>query len=117
MFALSAVEIRGRRPCPHQFPPQAGGRAFAGAFAARAGGDPGPTACPSCNGKLAKLGDDVAETLELIPRQWRVIQTVRERFTYCACETITQPPAPFHPIARGLALPELLPMILEAKFR
>ena len=77
---------------------------------------PGPTACPCCNGKLAKLGEDVTETLEVIPRQWKVIQTVRERFTCRACETITQPPAPFHPIARGRAGPELLAMILEGKF-
>ncbi len=48
---------------------------------------PDPTACPCCNGKLVKLG-----------------------------ETITQPPAPFHPIARGRAGPNLLAMILESKF-
>ena len=77
---------------------------------------PGPTACPCCNGKLVKLGEDVTETLEVIPRQWKVIQTVRERFSCRACESITQPPAPFHPIARGRAGPELLAMILEAKF-
>ena len=77
---------------------------------------PGPTECPCCKGRLAKLGEDVTETLEVIPRQWKVIQTVRERFTCRACESITQPPAPFHPIARGRAGPELLAMILEAKF-
>ena len=77
---------------------------------------PGPTACPCCNGKLVKLGEDVTETLEVIPRQWKVVQTVRERFSCRACESITQPPAPFHPIARGRAGPELLAMILEAKF-
>ena len=77
---------------------------------------PGPTACPCCNGKLAKLGEDVTETLEVVPRSWKVIQTVRERFSCRACETITQPPAPFHPIARGRAGPELLATILEAKF-
>ena len=77
---------------------------------------PGPTECPCCRGKLAKLGETITETLEVIPRQWKVIQTVREKFTYRACETITQPPAPFHPIARGRAGPELLAMILEAKF-
>jgi transposase len=76
----------------------------------------GPTACPCCNGKLVKLGEDITETLEVIPRQWKVIQTVRERFACRACETITQSPAPFHPIARGRAGPELLAMILEAKF-
>jgi transposase len=41
---------------------------------------------------------------------------VREKFACRACETITQPPAPFHPIARGRAGPNLLAMILDAKF-
>ena len=75
-----------------------------------------PTECPCCQGKLSKLGETITETLEVIPRQWKVIQTVREKFTCRACETITQPPAPFHPIARGRAGPDLLAMILEAKF-
>ena len=77
---------------------------------------PGPTACPCCQGKLSKLGEDVTETLELVPRRWKVIQTVRERFACRACDTISQPPAPFHPIARGRAGPELLATVLEAKF-
>lgn len=75
-----------------------------------------PVACPCCGGRLAKLGEDITETLEVVPRQWKVIQTVRERFSCRSCETITQPPAPFHPIARGRAGPNLLAMILEAKF-
>ena len=76
----------------------------------------GPTACPCCGGRLSKLGEDITETLEVIPRQWKVIQTVREKFTCRACETITQPPAPFHPIARGRAGPSLLAMILRGKY-
>ena len=47
---------------------------------------------------------DVTETLEVIPRRWKVIQTVRERFR--DCETIAQPPAPFHVTARGFARTE-----------
>jgi transposase len=77
---------------------------------------PAPTACPCCGGKLSKLGEDTTETLEVEPIKWKVIQTVRERFSCRACETVTQPPAPFHPIARGRAGPNLLAMILEAKF-
>jgi len=77
---------------------------------------PAPCSCPSCGGKLAKLGEDITETLEVIPRQWKVIQTVREKFSCRACETITQPPAPFHPIARGRAGAGLLAMILYGKF-
>ncbi len=77
---------------------------------------PAPTACPCCQGKLSKLGEDVTETLEMVPRHWKVVQTVRERFACRTCEAVTQPPAPFHPIARGRAGPELLATILEAKF-
>jgi transposase len=77
---------------------------------------PAPTACPCCGGKLSKLGEDVTETLEVEPIKWKVIQTVRERLSCRTCETVTQPPAPFHPIARGRAGPNLLAMILEAKF-
>jgi transposase len=32
------------------------------------------------------------------------------------CETINEPPAPFHPIARGRGGPNMLAMILDAKF-
>jgi len=77
---------------------------------------PAPPACPGCGGILSKLGETVTESLESIPRQWKVIQTVREKLVCRACETITQPPAPFHPIARGRAGPNLLAMILDAKF-
>ena len=39
-----------------------------------------PKTCACCGGaRLTKLGEDVTETLEVIPRQWKVIQTVRER--------------------------------------
>jgi transposase len=66
---------------------------------------------------LSKLGEDITETLEVIPRRWKVIQTVREKFTCRACEAITQPPAPFHVTPRGFAGPNLLAMILFDKFR
>ena len=77
---------------------------------------PSPTSCPCCGGKLVKLGETITETLETIPRSYKVIQTVREKFSCRACETITQPPAPFHPIARGRAGPELLATIMHSKF-
>jgi transposase len=77
---------------------------------------PGPSACPCCGGRLAKLGETITETLEVVPRSWKVIQTVREKFSCRSCESITQSPAPFHPIARGRAGPNLLAMVLEAKF-
>ncbi|WP_143565665.1 IS66 family transposase [Sinorhizobium fredii] len=76
-----------------------------------------PANCPCCgSAKLSKLGEDITETLEVIPRQWKVIQTVREKFSCRACEKITQPPAPFHLTPRGFAGPNLLAMILFEKF-
>ena len=52
---------------------------------------PAPCCCPSCgSAKLSKLGEDITETLEVIPRRWKVIQTVREKFTCRDCEKITR---------------------------
>ena len=78
---------------------------------------PGPTACACCgSNRLAKLGEDITETLEVIPRQWKVVQHVREKFTCRDCEKISQPPAPFHVLPRGFAGPSLLAMILFEKY-
>ncbi|MCF8710297.1 IS66 family transposase [Rhizorhapis sp. SPR117] len=76
-----------------------------------------PDHCPCCGSdKLCKLGEDVTETLEVIPRRWKVVQTVREKFTCRACEKITQPPAPFHVTPRGMFGPNFLAMLLFEKF-
>jgi transposase len=79
--------------------------------------EPGPTTCLCCgSARLRKLGEDITETLEVIPRRWKVIQHVREKFTCRDCEKISQAPAPFHVIARGWAGPSLLAMILFEKY-
>jgi transposase len=79
--------------------------------------EPGPTQCLCCGSpRLRKLGEDITETLEVIPRQWKVIEHVREKFTCRDCEKISQAPAPFHVLARGWAGPSLLAMILFEKF-
>ena len=78
---------------------------------------PGPTACECCGGtRLRKMGETITETLESIPRQWKVILHVREKFSCRDCEKISQAPAPFHVIPRGWAGPSLLAMILFEKF-
>ena len=78
---------------------------------------PVPASCACCGSdRLSKIGEDVTETLEVIPRRWKVIQTVREKFTCRDCEKISQPPAPFHVVPRGWAGPNLLAMILFEKY-
>lgn len=76
-----------------------------------------PTACECCGStRLRKLGEDVTCTLESQPRQWKVVETVREKFTCRDCEKISQAPAPFHSIPRAWAGPSLLAMIMFEKF-
>jgi transposase len=76
-----------------------------------------PTTCECCGShRLRKLGEDVTRTLETTPRQWKVIETVREKFTCRDCEKVSQAPAPFHVIARGWAGASLLAMIVFEKF-
>ena len=78
---------------------------------------PAPTSCTCCGSqRLSKVGEDVTETLEVIPRQWKVIQTVREKFTCRNCEKLSQPPAPFHAVPRGWAGPNLLATIVFEKY-
>lgn len=76
-----------------------------------------PVTCACCGGsRLSKLGEDVTETLEKVPRRSKVIETVREKFTCRDCEAICQPPAPFHATPRGFIGPHLLATILFDKF-
>src|SRR5262249_12382930 len=78
---------------------------------------PGPTACACCVGPCRwEVGEDITETLEVTPGQWKVIQHVREKFSCRDCETIEQAPAPFHVVPRGWAGPRLLAMILFEKY-
>jgi transposase len=74
---------------------------------------------PAASGRHVRTGfrqSIPSSILESVPRQWKVIQTVREKFTCRACEKITQPPAPFHVIPRGHVGPSPLAMILYAKY-
>jgi transposase len=72
-----------------------------------------PANRPCCGSTTAREArrrrdGDVTETLEVVPRQCKAIQTVRERFSCRQCEAITQLPATFHVTPRGFAGPSLL---------
>jgi transposase len=78
---------------------------------------PGPAQCPCCGGdRLRKLSETMTEVLESVPRTWKVIQYVSEKFTCRDCEKISQAPAPFHVASRAWAGPSLLAMIAFEKF-
>jgi len=61
----------------------------------------GTCTCPSCGGALRPLGQDSDEMLDVAPLQWRVIRTVRPKYSCRSCEQIVQAPAPVKAIARG----------------
>ena len=76
-----------------------------------------PATCVCCGGsRLSKLGEDITRTLEEIPRRFKLIETVREKFTCRDCGMISQSPAPFHATPRGFIGPKLLATILFDKF-
>jgi transposase len=77
---------------------------------------PGPTACDRRGSHLRKLGETVTETLEVIPRQGKVVCHMREKMTRRDCEKTSEPPAPFHVTPRSWARPNLLAMLLFEKF-
>jgi hypothetical protein len=51
--------------------------------------------------RVAKLGETIIETLKTIPRSWKVIQHVGEKFTCRDCEKISPAQTPFHVIPLG----------------
>ena len=76
---------------------------------------PAPCACPKCGGVVRKLGEDVTETLECVPRRWKVVEHVREKFTCRSCEAITQPlPGPVCELVQGRCLVVLAALELLA---
>lgn len=51
----------------------------------------GPTSCSCCGSShIVKMVKDITETLVVIPRRWKVIRTVREKFTCRDCEKISR---------------------------
>ena len=76
----------------------------------------GPCACPSCGGALRRLSADSAEQLDVVPVQWRVVRTIRPKYSCRSCDKIVQAPAPVKAVARGKATFATLAHIVVAKF-
>ena len=76
----------------------------------------GDCACPSCGGRLRRLGQDADEMLDIEPVVYRVIRHVRPKFSCRACDTIVQAPAPDKAIARGKASFAMISHVIVQKF-
>ena len=76
----------------------------------------GNCTCPDCGGALRPLAEDSDEMLDVAPVQWRVIRTIRPKYSCRSCEKIVQAPSPAKAIARGKASFATLAHVVVAKF-
>jgi transposase len=74
-------------------------------------------ACPCCAGVLHRIGEDVAERLDIIPAQLRVLVTRRPKYACRACEEgVIQAPAPARLIEGGLPTEAVIAHVIVAKY-
>lgn len=59
--------------------------------------------CPCCSGRLHRIGEDVAERLDIVPAQFRVLVVRRPKYACRSCEDlVVQAPAPARLIEGGI---------------
>jgi len=74
-------------------------------------------ACPCCGGALHRIGEDVAERLDVVPTTFRVLVTRRPRYGCRSCESgVVQAPAPPRIVEGGLPTEALIAHVLVAKY-
>jgi transposase len=74
-------------------------------------------ACPCCKGELHRIGEDVAERLDVVPAQFRVLVTRRPKYVCRTCEgTVMQAPAPAHVVEGGLPTEALIAQVITSKY-
>ena len=74
-------------------------------------------ACPCCGGALHRIGEDVAERLDVVPTTFRVLVTRRPRYGCRSCEgAVVQAPAPPRIVEGGLPTEALIAHVLVAKY-
>jgi transposase len=73
--------------------------------------------CPCCGGALHAIGEDVAERLDVIPAQFRVLVVRRPKYACRACPgTVVQAPAPSRLIEGGLPTEALVAHVIIGKY-
>jgi transposase len=73
--------------------------------------------CPCCAGKMHKIGEDVAERLDVVPAQFRVLVVRRPKYACRSCTgTVVQAPAPPRLVEGGLPTEALVAHVIVAKY-
>jgi len=74
--------------------------------------------CEVCRNEMTQIGEDVSETLELVPAQFRVLEHRRAKYACPRCkETVKTAPGPAKLIEKGLPGPGLLTHIVVSKYQ
>jgi transposase len=75
------------------------------------------TICPGCGGSLHRIGEDVAERLDIVPAQFRVLVVRRPKYACRACEDVmVQALAPARLIEGGLPTEATVAQVLVSKY-
>lgn len=73
--------------------------------------------CSCCNGPLIKIGEDIAEQLEIVPLMLYVAEHIRDKYTCRACKKIIMAPKPMAPLPKALAGGSLLTEVIINKYQ
>ena len=79
--------------------------------------DVASTSCPCCAAQMTRIGEDVAERLDIVPASLRVLVTRRPKYACRACPgTVVQADAPARLIEGGLPTEALIAQIVVSKY-
>jgi transposase len=79
--------------------------------------DVASTICPCCSGTLHRIGEDIAERLDIVPAQFRVLVVRRPKYGCRVCQDVmVQAPAPARLIEGGLPTEAAVAHVLVSKF-
>ena len=79
--------------------------------------EPDTTACPCCQGRLHKIGEDVSEVLDVIPAILRVLRTIRPKYACRGCtDGVVQAKVLPRLIESGMASTALVSHVVVSKF-
>src|SRR6266851_2009586 len=79
--------------------------------------EPDTTACPCCEGRLHKIGEDVSEVLDVIPAILRVLRTIRPKYACRGCtDGVVQAKVLPRLIESGMASTALVSHVVVSKF-
>jgi transposase len=79
--------------------------------------EPASLQCPCCEGRLHRIGEDVAEALDGVPATLRVVRTIRPKYACRSCESaIVQAPAKRRLFEGGMATTALIANVVVWKY-